>query len=157
MKFDIERDLEINPFKLNEECVSHAGLYYKYAEACADAKAEVGQAKDNLSVVIAERSLAIRKRCSDEKIKTTESIISAMVDSDGEVVEAKDKLREVEGIFAKLQVAVNAMDTRRSELDNLVKLSVSNYYASSDTKVSDESESDSAISREIRKSMNRRN
>lgn len=154
MKYDIKNDIEINPFRLKDECVSHTGLYYKYSDACADAKQNVSIAKDKYDVIMAERELAIRQECADNGKKVTEKIIESMVKSDSEVIEARDELREVEGIYAKLQVAVNAMETRRSELDNLVKLAVSNHYSTVD-KSDGGFDEDKLAKHELHKLMNK--
>lgn len=153
MKFDLESELKINPYKLKEECVSHSGLYYKYSDACREAKDKVSRAKDNFELVKSQRELEIRRECKDKGEKTTEKIIEAMVNSDSEVVEARNNLREVEDVYASLQVAVGVMQTRKDELDNLVKLAVSNYYST--TGKNNFEGSDEMIRHDIRKSMNR--
>ena len=48
---------------------------------------------------------------------------------DSDVIQAKKELRDAEEIFARLSVAVSAMETRRSELDNLVKLYCAGYFS----------------------------
>ena len=40
-EFDFENDLSINKFKLDEECLSHSSIYFRYAEAQQKAKSEV--------------------------------------------------------------------------------------------------------------------
>lgn len=155
MKFDLENELKINPYKLKEECVSHSGLYYKYSDACREAKDKVSRAKDNYELVKSQRELEIRRKCKDDGVKTTEKVIESMVNSDDEVVEARNNLREVEDVYANLEVAVNVMRTRKDELDNLVKLAVSNYYQTTDkVKISDDT-SDDMMRHDIRKSMNK--
>ena len=37
-EFDFEKDLSINKYRLDEECLSHSSLYFRYAEAAAQAK-----------------------------------------------------------------------------------------------------------------------
>ena len=59
----------------------------------------------------------------------TESLISSYLVMDKEVQKAKSELREAEEIYARLSVAVSAMETRRSELDNLVKLYCAGYFS----------------------------
>lgn len=128
-ELDFAKDISINKFKLDEECLSHAGLYYNYGEAQASAKTEVAKAKDNLELVQAERSLAIRDQLISQGTKVTEAMITSSLIIDEEVREAKSRVREAEDIYNKLTVAVQAMDARRSELDNLVKLYLSGYFS----------------------------
>lgn len=129
---DFQKDLSINKYKLDEECISHASRYAYYAEASAIAKTNVSEVKDKLELVIAEANIRIRKNLTDSGQKFTEAMVTSMLTMDSEVQKAKAELRDAETTLARLQVAVNAMDARRSELDNLVKLYVAGYYSVAD-------------------------
>lgn len=129
---DFQKDLSINKYKLDEECISHASRYAYYAEACAIAKTNVSEAKDKLELVEAERYEVIRADLENKSIKTTIPMLDRALITDEEVQKAKAELRDAETTLARLQVAVNAMDARRSELDNLVKLYVAGYYSVAD-------------------------
>ena len=128
-QFDFEKDLSINKYKLDEECLSHSSLYFRYAEASITAKSEVSKADDNLKLVTAERNIAIRKAYTGAGAKFTEAVIASELEKDAEVLEAKEKLRNAQEVYAKLQVAVSAMESRRSQLDNLVKLYCAGYFS----------------------------
>lgn len=153
-EFDFEKDLSINKFKLDEECLSHSSIYFRYAEAQQEAKTEVSKADDNLKLTLAEREVTIRKAFADAGTKVTESLISANVERDEEVLQAKRKLRKAQDIFNKLTVAVQAFEHRKSELDNLVKLYCSGYYSTpnNDNKKNNANEQ---ASRQIRKNLNK--
>lgn len=153
-EFDFEKDLSINKFRLDEECLSHSSIYFKYAEAQADAKSKVAKAKDNLELVKAERSVEIREELSKGDKKVTEALIAANILKDEVVLAATNKLRKAEDVFGKLSVAVQAMDARRSELDNLVKLYCAGYFSmpNSNDKRKDANEQ---TAREIRKNLNK--
>lgn len=150
---DFQKDLAINKYKLDDECLSHSSRYAYYAEACAAAKCNVSRAGDNLKLVTAEANLRIRKNYADNGQKFTEAVIASELEIDKEVIGARNELREAEGVYGRLQVAVNAMDTRRSELDNLVKLYVAGYFSTVDggnrTLVND------SVSDGIRKNLNK--
>ena len=126
---DFQKELSINKYRLDEECLSHSSKYAYYAEAQALAKSELAKAKDNLEYVVAEANLRIRKDYEAEGKKVTEALVTSAIVLDVEVIEAKEKLREAEEVYNRLSVAVQAMDTRRSELDNLVKLYCAGYYS----------------------------
>lgn len=153
-EFDFEKDLFINKFKLDEECLSHSSIYFRYAEAQQEAKTEVSKADDNLKLTLAEREVAIRKAFADAGTKVTESLISANVERDENVLQARRKLRKAQDIFNKLTVAVQAFEHRKSELDNLVKLYCSGYYSTpnNDNKKNNANEQ---ASRQIRKNLNK--
>ncbi|WP_405291887.1 hypothetical protein [Methanobrevibacter sp.] len=128
-EFDFEKDLSINKYRLDEECLSHSSLYFKYAEAQQEAKNRVSRAKNNLELVQSERNLAIREELTKKGTKYTESMVDKLVAADELVIKAKNKLFNVESVYAKLSVAVQAFEHRKSELDNLVKLYCSGYYS----------------------------
>lgn len=130
---DFQKDLSIDKYKLDEECLSHSSRYAYYAEAQAIAKLDVSKAKDKLELVESESNLKIRKKFADEGQKVTESVIACTLAMDSDVIQAKAELREAEQIFARLSVAVSAMETRRSELDNLVKLYCAGYFSTPST------------------------
>ena len=126
---DFKKDISINKYKLDEECLSHSGIYARYASKQAEAKTAVSKAKDNLELVQAERYDAIKEALEKKGIKTTIPMMEKAVLSDKQVIEAKNELREAEDVFAKLSVCVSAFEHRKSELDNLVKLYCSGYYS----------------------------
>lgn len=127
-----EKDISINKYKLDAECLSHSARFAYYAEACAVAKIEVSRAKDRLDLTEAEQREAIRIRMEKDGIKPTIPMLDSATIRDEKVIKAKAELREAEDVYNRLQVAVNAMDARRSELDNLVKLYVAGYYSTVD-------------------------
>lgn len=128
-ELDFEKDISINKYKLDDECLSHSSIYGRYASMQAEAKTQLSKAKDNLELVEAERNLAIRKSFADSGVKVTEAMITSALIQDKKVIEAKSQVREAEDTFMKLSVAVQAFEHRKSELDNLVKLYCSGYYS----------------------------
>ena len=147
--FDIERDLAIDRFKLDLEAVSLPSIYFRYSDAVREAKEIVSEKKDAVDAVVAEREIAIREECANNGTKTTEGIIKAMVNSDKDVLAAKKELRDAMAMHGRLQVAVSALETKRSEIDNLVKLYCNAYYANSPSEPSN-FKSD-MVGRELRK------
>ena len=140
--FNIENDLSINRYQLDLEAMSLPSIYFRYSDAVREAKEIVSEKKDNLDAVLAERNIAIREECSVNGTKTTEGIISAMVNSDPEVLEAKKELREAMATHGRLQVAVSALETKRNEIDNLVKLYCNAYYTNKEPSSSSDFKSD---------------
>ena len=147
--FDIERDLAIDRFKLDLEAVSLPSVYFRYSDAVREAKEIVSEKKDAVDAVVAEREIAIREECANNGTKTTEGVIKAMVNSDKDVLAAKKELRDAMAMHGRLQVAVSALETKRSEIDNLVKLYCNAYYANSPVEPSN-FKSD-MVGRELRK------
>lgn len=148
-----EKDIAINKYKLDEECLSHSARFTYYAEVCALAKTNVSKASDNLKLAMAEANLRIRKNYAENGQKFTEAVITSEIEVDKSVLEAKELLRDAEEIYGRLQVAVQAMDARRSELDNLVKLYVAGYFSTVDG--SGKKSINEQTSNDVRKNLNK--
>jgi len=128
-EIDFERDLSIDKFRLDEECITHPGLFYRYSEMAAEAKNKVGVLGDSLKLTMGEANIKIRNRFIKAEEKFTEAVISSSVEKDEDVITAREELREAELALARLQAGVNAMEHRKSQLDNLVKLYVAGYFS----------------------------
>lgn len=125
---DIKSDVTVDEYHLESECITMSSTYYNYADMAREAKALVSEKADMLKVIQAERNIAIREQCSNEGKRVTEGIIASMVQSDSEVVNAMKELREAEATFDRLNVGVKALEIKKSELDNLVKLRCNGNY-----------------------------
>lgn len=130
--YNIETDVEIDRYNLEAECLTMSATYYKYAEMSRDAKAIVSEKRDNLKVVTAERSIGIREENSAKKL--TVDMVKAMVDCDSEVVKAMKEVRDAEATYDRISVMVSALEIKKSELDNLVKLKCNSMYVDSPSK-----------------------
>jgi len=125
---NIQSDIEIDQYHLENECITMSSTYYNYADIAREAKSIVSEKADALKVIQAERNIAIREQCANEGKKVTEGIIASMVQSDSEVVNAMKELREAEATFDRINVGVKALEIKKSELDNLVKLRCNGNY-----------------------------
>lgn len=152
---DFEKDIYINKYKLDEECLSHSSIYARYSLKEVEAKTAVSRAKDFLELIQSERNLSIREELAKVGTKSTEAMIDKLVSSDTQVIEAKEKLREAEDIYSKLSVAVSAFEHRKSELDNLVKLYCSGYYSVPNSNSEAQKNINEQTSRAVRKNLNK--
>lgn len=151
-----DSDLVINKYRLDEECISHSTRYAYYAEAQALAKSNVSKEKDNLELVSAEANVRIRKELSIAGEKITESLVASYLTMDEKVQKARAKLREAEEVYAKMSVAVSAMDSRRSELDNLVRLYCTGYFSTVSSEGNVRKNINEQTGLEIRRNLNNR-
>ena len=145
--FDVQNDIEIDQYHLEGECVTMAAVYYKYADAAREAKSALSDAQDAVKVITAERNIAIREECASNGIKVTEGIIASRVDCDSQVVEARRAMREAEAVYLRLSAGVSALEIKKSELDNLVKLRCNMMYVDNPMKPSSDIKSDIASER----------
>jgi hypothetical protein len=128
-ELNFENDLSIDKYKLDEECVTHSALYYRYSELATNKKNEVGILSDNLKLKMGEANIEIRNGFIKKEAKFTEAVINAEVEKDELVIEAREELRQAELNLARLQAGVSAFEHRKSQLDNLVKLYCAGYFS----------------------------
>jgi len=153
-ELNFERDLSIDKYKLDEECISHSALYYRYSELVANAKNQVGILSDALKLKMGEANVAIRNGFIKKEVKFTEALINAEVEKDDGVIEARDELREAELNLARLQAGVSAFEHRKSQLDNLVKLYCSGYFSTPSNSGKQKESVNEQVAREARKNLN---
>lgn len=151
--FDIETDLKINKYKLDEECLTHASTYNRYAEMALKTKTELTKVKDKLSLITAQRNIAIREEIAKSGSKVTEKMIESYLESDKEVLKAKKEVREIEEVNATFNAMLDSFDHRKSELDNLVKLYCAGYYSVVGNKKETSTET---TEKDIRKNLNKK-
>lgn len=132
MEHDFDVDLQVNRFKLDEECERHAAVYHYWAEERAKARADLAAAEDALDMKGAEVQLAIG---SDRDERTalypniTVAVAKALVETHPDVVAAKDELRTAKSRVNHLDACVYSLESRKSMLGNLVELWVKAYYS----------------------------
>ena len=125
---DIKSDVTVDEYHLESECITMSSTYYNYADMAREAKALVSEKADMLKVIQAERNISIREHCANEGKRVTEDIIKSMVQCDPEVVNAMKELRDATATFDRISVGVKALEIKKSELDNLVKLRCNGNY-----------------------------
>jgi hypothetical protein len=126
---DFEKDIEINKFKLDQECATHAGLYLYYSELAAEAANNVNVLDDNLKAVMGTANIEIRNKFTKAEMKFTEAVIASEVERSEKVITARESLRDAQYSLAKIRAGVSAFDHRKSQLDNLVRLYCAGYYS----------------------------
>lgn len=151
---DIKSDVEVDQYNLEAECITMSSTYYNYADMAREAKALVSEKTDILKVIQAERNIAIREQCANEGKRVTEDIIKSMVQCDPEVVTAMKELRDATATFDRISVGVKALEIKKSELDNLVKLRCNSSYIDNVAKPTKDLNNETS-SDYLRNSMNR--
>jgi len=152
---NFEEDLSIDKYKLDQECITHSVLYYRYSELAANSKNQVGILSDNLKLKMGEADIEIRNRFTKKEMKFTEAVIRAEVEKDELVIEAREELRQAELNLARLQAGVSAFEHRKSQLDNLVKLYCAGYFSTPVNSGKPKETINEQASREARATLNK--
>jgi hypothetical protein len=130
----IDFDPTIDELRLDMEWLRQPKLYYTWAARYADAKRDVGESKQELEVVKAELTRAIRADpVSFGLDKVTETTVPACVLEQLEFQDAQRKLLDVQHTADVLAAVVNTLEHRRRALENLVDLHGQNYFSTPHT------------------------
>jgi len=130
MYMDYEEEAKIDIHSLEDEWIHQPGLFIKYADAAADARLAMDQAKTGLETMIA--TIALEARNNPDKFgigKVTEGTISEAVDCHPKVIKAKQDYHQATHDHVQLQGHVRGFDQRKSALENLVKLIAMGYHS----------------------------
>lgn len=131
--FDFSADVEIDPNALDVEWMRQSSLFYKYGKMLAKARDEMDRAKSNVDLEEAKTSLVVREnpeKYVSEGLKITEGVISSVIESLPNVINAKKEYDSARYEFNLIQAAVSAMDQKKAALENLVRLNGQAYFSS---------------------------
>lgn len=130
--FNFEEDVRIDPEALDVEWLRQPQLMLRYASELAEARTQADFAKDALDVAEAEIDADIRANpamyIGDDK-KLTEATVSGLVTRDQKVRSRAEQLNRARESVGLLQAAVNAIETKKTALENLVRLLGQQYFA----------------------------
>jgi hypothetical protein len=129
---DFEQDIEIDPNALDVEWMQQPHLTAKYGEALAHARAETDRAKERLEVVKAEVDRDVRenpREYTGSDRKPTEGAIANIVIENGRVREAEAYYIERRELQNLLYAITQAIDAKKSSLENMVRLMGMQYFA----------------------------
>ena len=127
---NFEKDVNIDETILDVEWLEQPSLMLKYGKLVVEARKEYDLAKENLDVVKAELDKEIRSNPEKfELAKATESAILSAILTHPRYKEASERLIEAKYNLSMYQTAANAIDAKKSALENLVKLHGQQYFA----------------------------
>lgn len=125
-----ESVLQIDEQRLDWEWARQTNLFFKFALALVDAKARLDVARSNLDLVEAEIATDIRKNPQNYKVKKlTEGVIKELIPIQPEYKQALKKMHNRKHEAEVLNVMVQALDTKKKSLENLVGLMGMEYHS----------------------------
>ena len=127
---DYEKDIEIDGSALDIEWLNQASLFMKYARYSAEARRKVDEEKQALDIIRAGIDKQMRE--TPEKFgieKITEGAIAAAILTVRQYQTAYQKFLDAKYEADMASSAVQAMNTRKEALENLVRLAGQSYFA----------------------------
>jgi len=136
-EMDYKKDLEIDKFNLDEECEKQPRKFAIWAEKYIEAKRERDKIKQRIKVKRAEVEKNIRQTPENYGLngKMTEAMVKAEIELQKEVQELENELIEKNYKVGILEVAKEAFQDRKKELENEVGLYIGNYWSTPNPKV----------------------
>jgi hypothetical protein len=126
---DIDADLAIDKFNLEDECLRQASLYMKYVKLSADAAKQRSYAEERVKTI---RSSLI-KQIKKEKPSLTAQLIESEYRLDPKYKAAKKALIQAEWDDAIFYGAIFAFQQRKSKLEDLIQLWSQGYFSAPNT------------------------
>jgi len=123
-------DMSIQPDELDMEWLDQPKLMVKYSAKLAEAKERRDLMKEEIDLIRAELDRDIRE--DPEKfgmVKLTETAVSNCILTMDDYKDAQEQLRRSNYDVNVLQGVVQAIEQRKSALENMVRLLNQNYFA----------------------------
>lgn len=125
-----EKDMYIDENALDIEFLEQPSLMARYSKMLADARLEKDLAKERLELVKAEISLDIRDNPDKYALeKVTDKAVEACVLAEDSYKDAQKEYNDANYEVNLFQGVVNAIEHRKSALENLVRLYGQQYFA----------------------------
>ncbi len=127
----LEGALEIDDNNLDGVVREHPVFFYEVGSLYAELVAWRDTAKDNLSQTRHTINLKVREESAAEGKKLTESNITALIETDGSVIEAGLELANAAELLGKVAALRDAFTQRSFAIRDIVSLTVHTHLTSS--------------------------
>lgn len=124
----LREDVHLDLLNLDSEIQKQPGLYQYWADQLADAKRETGRAEIALKVRLGEVERDFRKNGLPSGNKVTEASIKAELESEPEIRDLRNALTDAYHAQGLRESTVRALDHKKAQLDNAVRLWSNGYY-----------------------------
>lgn len=110
---NINEDLEVHPHNLDEALMYQASLYAYYSIRLQQMNALRDQAEFEYDKALNEHMSIVRDELTGSGVKTTDKIVTAMVNSRPEVLEARQKFLDKSSDRDQLYALVRALEHKK--------------------------------------------
>jgi len=151
-------DIRIDPFNLEGEWLEHPGKVFYYNEQLADARREMDEVKRDLDLVAAKINSKIRHNPTNYglKEKPTKDAVEGALAMEDKYQTAYTEYLDARHEYDVVNAACRAFGDRRSALENLVKLKLSDIHCEPRASVEDKKELDNITSTSVKEEQKER-
>ena len=130
METDFQKDIRIDPDRLDEEALRQAELFFEYSERAAEARSKIDRAKFDLELTYTNLVNSIRKDPAKYGlVKITDSSIESFAKGKPVYRDAYEKWIIAKRDSSILDVAVVALEQKKRMIETLVTLHGQQYFA----------------------------
>lgn len=128
---ELEKDLTIDPSRLDIEWIGLPSIYFKYREEEDDTEMRMRKLKLKIDFEVSKLDGQIRLDPSSftKSEKPTESQIKCCIESNESIFELRMKMLDLEKRKKLLSSASSALEMKRDALKNLVTLLTGEYFS----------------------------
>lgn len=127
---DYDKDIAIDPLKLDEEWLNQPVLYMQYSDMLRKAKDKENLLKEKLDYAEKNKRLDIFQNPENYNVtKPTASVIEALISKDEYIKQFKEMLTSATRETNAFTVAVKSFEMKKKALENLVILYTSEYFS----------------------------
>lgn len=123
------KDLEIDKFNLDNECITQPELYASYSDMAISSAEERDLARLEMETLEATLDEKIRLEYRDRGEKVTEKVVETSILRNTDYIEAQLKYIKKKTEAAKLDAMRQAFEQRKSMLEMVCRLFLGEYYS----------------------------
>lgn len=122
--------LKIDEFNLDEKWRTYPAKYMSLCDALNDQRLQVEELRHKFDLLKSGKSLDVKDDPTKYGFKrATEATVDAIVEQQPDIMRMKEEIRLATYVMKKYQSLVDAMDSKKKALENLVHLASMQYYS----------------------------
>jgi hypothetical protein len=125
----------IDKFSLDQDCIEQPQLFQDAADAASVLAEERDIAKMDMDTCYATMDIELRQEATDKGERITDKAVDSLINASDEYIEAKRFFLEKRKDASLADNERTAYEQRKSMLEYLIKLYLSDYYSDVDTVV----------------------
>lgn len=126
---DVAEDIRLDKYALDDEAEMTPSILQYWGELNAEARIELDKAEGQLKTLKAMKDIYYRRN-PPQDLKTTETVFANLVETDEEVIKAKEKVYEWTEKYYKYYAIVDALHDKSNRVHDLIGLWEKGYYSS---------------------------
>lgn len=128
---NIENDLAIDKFNLDEEVQKHSSLFYMYSDKYNEEKKNLSTLELQLDIRTATVASDVRngRHPKAKEVKVTEGAIKEILETEDELIKLKKEIIGQKAYVQQLGSVVDAFQQRKYMLIKLIDLYLANYFS----------------------------